>query len=62
MENKAAATWDTELDFLAKEMEEVAGEWNGDEPGLQEERSTLASDIAEKARELRSLISEFSDL
>lgn len=54
--------WDTELDFLAKEMEEVAGEWNGDEPGLQEDRSTLAADVAEKARELRRLISEFSDL
>lgn len=53
---------DTELDFLMKEMEEIAGEWNGDESGLQEERSQCAFDIKEKAEELRALLDEFGDL
>ena len=35
------------MDFenLRKKMEGVAGEWNGDEPGLKEDRAHAANDI-----------------
>lgn len=59
---KELLTIDTALQFLIKEFEEIAGEWNGDESGLQEERSTSAKEIAEKAQELRGLLDDFNDL
>lgn len=53
---------DTALQFLVKEMDEIAGRWNGDESGFQEDQSTLAKDISEKAAELRALLDDFNDL
>lgn len=34
-----------ELDLLKKKMEEIAGAWNGDESGLQEDRAHAALDV-----------------
>lgn len=51
---------DTALQFLVKEFEEVAGQWNGDESGRQEELSLYAVDIVEKAKELRELLDGYN--
>lgn len=39
-----------ELANLKKKMEEIAGEWNGDEPGLKEDRAHAAHDILEAVK------------
>ena len=39
-------------DFIAY-FEELAGEWNGDESGRQEERAHIASDIIVLLKELQ---------
>lgn len=36
--------------------EEIAGQWNGDEPGSAEDRAMQANDILEKVAELEELI------
>jgi hypothetical protein len=51
-----------ELQTLIKQMEEIAGEWNGDEAGRQEERAHIAEDITEKAKELIDLLEELDEL
>jgi len=33
------------MDNLKKKLEEVAGQWNGDESGLQEDRANEANDL-----------------
>ena len=55
-------TIDTALEFLMKEMKEVAGQWDGKDSGRQEELSMCAGDIVEKADELRGLLDEFNDI
>jgi uncharacterized protein YukE len=47
-----------QLQKLIKECEEIAGQWNGDESGYQEDQANLANDIIEKANELLELINE----
>lgn len=59
---KELLTIDTALQFLVKEMDEVAGQWNGDESGLQEDISMCAKDISEKAQELRALLDDYNNL
>lgn len=51
----------TELQTLITQMEEIAGEWNGDEAGRQEERAHIAEDIIEKAKELIDLLEELDE-
>lgn len=48
------------LQELIKEMEEIAGRWNGDEPGYLEEQATIACEIIEKATDLINLINELN--
>lgn len=50
-----------ELENLITKCEEIAGEWNGDEPGRQEERAHIAEDIMEKAQELIELLEELDE-
>lgn len=49
-----------ELLKLIKECEEIAGNWNGDEPGYQEEQAHIANEIIEKSNELINLINELN--
>lgn len=49
-----------ELKKCIKECEEIAGRWNGDESGYQEEQATIANDIIEKSNELIALINELN--
>lgn len=50
------------LALLKKQMEEIAGAWNGDEPGQQEDRAHQANDILEKIRELEQLLSDLDEI
>lgn len=49
-----------ELQKLIKECEEIAGRWNGDNPGYQEEQAMVANEIIEKSNELIELINELN--
>ncbi len=46
------------LDSLESELNDIASEWNGDNPGLQEERATASLDAIEKIKELKLLLEE----
>jgi len=35
---------------------DIQGEWNGDEPGIEEDRANLAEEITDKTEELHDLI------
>lgn len=41
---------------LKQDLEKLAGEWNGDESGLQEEESQNANEAIEKLDELLELL------
>lgn len=49
-----------DIALLKRTMEEVAGEWNGDEPA-GEEKATCAKEIAEKCAELETLLDEMAE-
>jgi hypothetical protein len=42
--------------------DEIAGEWNGDESGSQEDRAHQAIEIIEKAKQLKELIEGMEEL
>ena len=44
------------MENLKKEMEQIAGEWNGDESGYQEDQAEIAIDILEKIAEIEELL------
>mgnify|MGYP001607987940 CR=1 FL=1 len=46
------------LDSLKSELEDIAGEWNGDESGLQEDRAHASLEAVEKIEELKTLLEE----
>ena len=46
------------LDKLATTLEEISGQWNGDESGATEDAANAASDAIEKVEELKSLLEE----
>lgn len=44
------------LDFIKQEMDEIAGAWNGDESGKQEEDAETAKEVLEKVAEIEELL------
>lgn len=48
------------LDKLAETLEEIAGQWNGDESGSQEDMAHAANDAIEKIQELKELLEELN--
>ena len=46
------------LDAIKKEMDEVAGQWNGDEGGKLEEDAQVAKEALEKVEELENILKE----
>ena len=46
------------MDKLKKEMEDIAGSWNGDESGVQEEQAHIANEVLEKIAEIEELLKE----
>ncbi len=53
---------DPHLSDIIEWAEEIAGEWNGDEPGSQEDRANQALEIIEKVTELKELINDMENL
>jgi len=47
-----------DLQSIKKDAEKIAGEWNGDESGLQEEKAHCASDVIEAVDNLLELLEE----
>lgn len=48
------------LKELKEEMVEIQGEWNGDEPGTQEDRANIASDVLESIKNIEELLEELN--
>lgn len=51
-----------ELDTLQKWAEEIAGQWNGDESGIQEDKAHIAEDIVDSVKNLKELLEEMGEL
>jgi len=49
------------LELIKKWAESISGQWNGKEPGIQEDRAHQANDILEKVKELEQLINDLDD-
>jgi len=47
-----------ELAHLKQTLEEIAGAWNGDEPGHQEERAQIALEAIEAIEKLEVTLAE----
>ena len=43
---------------LKEQMEKIAGEWDGDMPGVLEDRAMIATDILELIKKIEDLIKE----
>ena len=54
--------YEAALRKLKLEMEEIAGRWDGDMPGLAEDRAHVAGDIMDKCDEMIELFDELNDL
>jgi Asp-tRNA(Asn)/Glu-tRNA(Gln) amidotransferase A subunit family amidase len=55
---------DKELNTLRdikEEANQIAGEWNGDESGVLEDRANIAGDILEAVKNLEELLAELDD-
>ncbi len=59
--NEINAGWELMMDLLFDEAKAVAGEWNGDEAGAEEERAMRALEVMEKTRDLIVALHEFSE-
>lgn len=51
-----------DLKQLEKECGELAGMWNGDNPGRLEDQAHVCNDIIEASKVLRELLDEYSNL
>jgi len=56
------------LEKLKSDLEEIAGEWNGDEPGLLEDRAHIALEAIESVvkainqiEEVKGILKQLSD-
>lgn len=48
------------MEKLKKEMEEIAGSWNGDESGTAEDRAHAANDVLEHIKAIEELLEELN--
>jgi len=48
------------LNRLEKKLSNIAGNWNGDESGLAEDRARASLDVIEKINEIREIIEELN--
>ena len=46
------------LEQLKEYFEQVAGEWNGDESGIQEDRANIANDALDAIKVVENALSE----
>lgn len=52
----------SELEKLKERMENVAGQWNGEDGGIIEERAGVALDVLAKIEEINILTNYLSEL
>jgi hypothetical protein len=50
-----------ELATLKSEMENLRGQWDGDNPGIAEDRASLATDIIDAVTKLESLLEKLEE-
>lgn len=48
------------MENLKKEMEIIAGLWNGDNPGIEEDKAHIANEVLEKIKEIEELLQELA--
>jgi len=46
---------------LRREMQEIRGQWNGDDPGRAEDRAMTATDIVERIGEIEKLLADLDE-
>lgn len=46
---------------LRREMQEIRGQWNGDNPGRAEDRASTAKDIVDRIDEIEKLLSDLDE-
>ncbi len=46
---------------LRREMEEIQGQWNGDNPGRAEDRASTAGDVVERINEIEKLLADLDE-
>jgi hypothetical protein len=49
------------LKEIKEEAEQIAGEWNGDESGVLEDRANIAGDILEAIKNIEDLLEELGE-
>jgi len=49
------------LKDIKEEANQIAGEWNGDESGVLEDRANIAGDILEAVKNLEELLAELDE-
>ncbi len=52
----------TTLSWVIEDASKVCAEWNGDEAGRDESRANLASEIMDKASELKAMIEQLEEI
>lgn len=50
------------INQLKSVMEKIAGDWNGDLPGVAEDRAHVANDIINCCDKLSELLTEFGEI
>ena len=50
------------LEQLTKQMEGVAGQWNGEDSGIQEEQAGVALDVIEKIKDIEQSLTYLDEL
>jgi hypothetical protein len=53
--------YQTALKAMKRHMEDIAGQWNGDEPGRDEDRAHAASEAIACIESLEALLEELND-
>ena len=50
------------LESIKKYASSISGEWNGDDPGIREDRAKLAEEAIKKIEELEGTLKELKEL
>ncbi len=57
-----ATTLSLDIDNFIKHCDDLAGQWNGDNPGRLEDQASLCKELREVARDFQRLLEEFNQL
>lgn len=59
--DKIMSNMEKSLLELRREMQEIRGQWNGDDPGRAEDRAMTATDIVERIGEIEKLLADLDE-